>query len=129
MLPQSDFADYPGFVGEKFDSMNVFPYKGKSLISSGNASGVLSVPLYMKYELSRFFSLEGGNGKAFLGDGYRSMMLSDQTAEYPFARIVANLNQIKYMHQISRWRQELSNGSNETKFAATHYLSLMITKN
>lgn len=128
MFPQFIFADYPGFVGEKFDSMNVFPYYGKTLISSGNTSGVLSVPLYMKYDLNRIFSLEGGNGKAFLGDGYRSMMLSDQTAEYPFARIVANLNQIKYMHQISRWRQELSDGSNETKFAATHYLSWMITK-
>jgi len=82
----------------------------------------------LKYSLSTVFSLEGGNGKAFLGDGYRSMMLSDQSAEYPFARIVANLNQIKYMHQISRWRQQCSDGHDETKFAATHYLSWMITK-
>ncbi len=128
LSPQLIFADYPGFVAEKFDSMNVFPYQGKTLFSSGNSHGALSIPLYLKYRLSPVFSLEGGNGKAFLGDGYRSMMLSDQSAEYPFARIVANLKQIKYMHQISRWRQELSDGNSETKFAATHYLSWMITK-
>ena len=127
-MPRVSFADYPGFVAEKFDSMNVFPYEGKTLVSSGNSFGAFSIPVYLKYSLSTVFSLEGGNGKAFLGDGYRSMMLSDQSAEYPFARIVANLNQIKYMHQISRWRQQCSDGHDETKFAATHYLSWMITK-
>ncbi|MPM26335.1 hypothetical protein SDC9_72836 [bioreactor metagenome] len=128
MFPRCIFADYPDFVGEKFDSMSVFPYFGKTSFSAGDARGVLSIPIYLKYDLNRVFSLEAGNGRAFLGDGYRSVLLSDQSADYPFARIVANMKQVKYMHQISRWRQELSDGSNETKFAATHYLSWMITK-
>ncbi|HBG70252.1 MAG: hypothetical protein A2W93_13145 [Bacteroidetes bacterium GWF2_43_63] len=127
-FPSVIFADYPMFVAEKFDSMNVFPYQGKTLFSSGNAFGVLSVPVYLKYDLGNILSLEGGNGKAFLGDGYRSMLLSDQSAEYPFLRIVADMKQVKYMHQIARWRQQSSAGNNETKFAATHYLSWMITK-
>jgi hypothetical protein len=128
ICPQFVFADYPGFVGEKFDSMNVFPYQGKTLFSSGNAYGALSVPVYLKYKLSSVFSLEGGNGKTFLGDGYRSMMLSDQSADYPFVRIAADLKQIRYIHQIARWRQQSRDGHDETKFAATHYLSWMITK-
>jgi len=128
LFPQMIFADYPGFVGEKFDSMNVFPYEGKTLFSSGNTYGTLSIPVYLKYKLSSIFALEGGNGKTFLGDGYRSMMLSDQSADYPFLRITADLKQIRYMHQIARWRQQGSDGRDETKFAATHYLSWMITK-
>lgn len=128
MSPQCIFADYPGFVAEKFDSMNVFPYHGKTLFPAGNAFGVLSVPVYLKYDFGNVLSLEGGNGKAFLGDGYRSMLLSDQSAEYPFLRIVADMKQVKYVHQIARWRQQSAAGNNETKFAATHYLSWMITK-
>ncbi|NLL28994.1 MAG: hypothetical protein GX259_09380 [Bacteroidales bacterium] len=123
-----EIADYPSFVGEKFDTLNVFPYSGKKVFSKSSMNGAFSLPLLLKYNINDVFSLEGGNGKTFLGDGYRSVLLSDQCAEYPFLRMNADLKKVKYMHQISRWRQELASGDSETKFSATHYLSWMITK-
>ncbi len=128
IYPRLFYSDYLRFIGEKFDSMNVFPYLGKTLFSFNNSYGGLSVPIYLKYDAGSVFTFEAGNGKAFLGDGYRSIILSDQSAEYPFVRITANIKNVKYMHQIARWRQETFDNHNETKYAATHYLSWMITK-
>ncbi|PKP05395.1 MAG: hypothetical protein CVU11_00380 [Bacteroidetes bacterium HGW-Bacteroidetes-6] len=124
--PAFTHAVYPKFIGEKFDSLNFFPGEGRTLYSSGKSNGYLSVPVMFTHELSPVFTLRAGNEKTFLGDGYRSMLLSDQGAEYPFVRIEANLNQLRYQHQISRWRQQMPDGHSETKFSATHYLSWMI---
>ncbi len=121
-------ANYPEFIGKKFDSLNVFAGGGRNLYSSGKSKGYLSVPVLFTYHLSPVFTIRAGNERTFFGDGYRSMLLSDQGSEYPFVRIEANLNQLRYQHQISRWRQQMPDGHNETKFSATHYLSWNITK-
>ena len=54
------------------------------------ASG--SVTLTPNDKLS--FSL--GNGKHFIGDGYRSLFLSDNSSNYPYFSATANLGKIQY---------------------------------
>ncbi len=42
---------------------------------------------YLSYSPSSFFNMQIGSGKHFVGDGYRSLLLSDNSFSYPFARL------------------------------------------
>ena len=39
------------------------------------------------YDANKFFDLELGKGKHFFGDGYRSLLLSDNAVNYPYFTI------------------------------------------
>lgn len=87
---------------------------------------------YISYTPNNFFSFQAGNGKNFIGDGYRSLFLSDVAAPYPYLKITTNFWKIKYTN-LWMWmddiRPEVSvDGSNLRKFVAIHHLSYNITK-
>ena len=48
------------------------------------------------------FDITFGHGKNFIGDGYRSMLLSDVAANYPYLRITTDFWNIKY---VNLWAQ------------------------
>lgn len=50
----------------------------------------------ISYNAAKFLDLQLGYGKNFIGDGYRSLFLSDGASPYPFFRIDANFWKIKY---------------------------------
>lgn len=42
---------------------------------------------FLSYSPNRFFNVQIGSGKHFVGDGYRSLLLSDNSFSYPYARL------------------------------------------
>ncbi|HEY5326950.1 MAG TPA: gliding motility protein RemB [Mucilaginibacter sp.] len=73
-----------------------------------------------------------GEDKTFIGDGYRSLLLSDFAANYPLLRLTANLGKVQYMFmwaylQDHKALQFDSFGNNRRKWAAFHYLDWNIT--
>jgi len=87
---------------------------------------------YISYTPNKFFSFQAGNGKNFIGDGYRSLFLSDVSAPYSYLKITTNFWKIKYTN-LWMWvddiRPEVSpDGSNLRKYVATHHLSYNVTK-
>lgn len=117
----------PSFMQNRYDSLGVVP--GEGPINLGN--GRLGNNFFLRYTPSRFFNIEAGNGKNFLGDGYRSMLLSDQGADYPYIKLQTTLGPFRYVNLYMRLRNPIS-GSNgiewTNKYAATHYLSWMLSK-
>lgn len=87
---------------------------------------------YLNYEASDIFNFQAGMGKHFIGDGYRSLFLSDYSSSYPYFKATATFWKIKYMALYSNhFDIRNSNGSFSDyrhKFAATHYLSYNATK-
>jgi len=74
-----------------------------------------------------------GDDKTFIGDGYRSLLLSDFAANYPLLRITANLGKVQYMMmwaylEDADAQQFDSFGNNRRKWAAFHYVDWNITK-
>ena len=87
---------------------------------------------YLSYTPSQFFNIQFGNGKNFIGDGYRSFLLSDVASPYPFLKINTTFWKIKYTN-IWAWmddiREESSDdGTNLRKYVAMHHLSWNISK-
>ncbi len=87
---------------------------------------------YLSYTPSDFLNIQFGHGKNFIGDGYRSLVLSDNASPYPYLKLNTTFWKIKYANtwmSLRDVRPAVTNsGSYRTKFIANHYLSLNITK-
>ena len=51
---------------------------------------------YISYSPNKHFNFQLGHGKHFVGDGYRSLLLSDFAYNYPYIRITANYGKVQY---------------------------------
>lgn len=87
---------------------------------------------YLSYSVGQMFNFQLGHGKNFLGDGYRSLFLSDVTSPSPYFKINSTFWKIKYTNtwmSLRDVRQEATvDGAFTTKYMATHYLSYNVTK-
>ena len=55
------------------------------------------VTALISYSPAKFLNVTIGQDKTFIGDGYRSMILSDFASNYPFIRLTGNLGNVQYM--------------------------------
>lgn len=75
----------------------------------------------------KYINFTAGQDKTFIGDGYRSQLLSDFASPYPFFKITANLGNVKYMamwsYMVDPASPQLSyrNGY-QKKWGVFHYL-------
>ncbi len=104
--------------------------KGKSFKDRGFDYPVAEA--YISYTPNETFNFQFGNGKNFIGDGYRSFLLSDVAAPYPYFKISTKFWKIKYTN-LWMWlddvRPELSvNSTNFRKYVAIHHLSWNVNK-
>jgi len=87
--------------------------------------------LIAAYKVNQFFTLLGGYGKNFFGDGYRSLLLSDNASANPFFKIETSFSSIKYVNLYQLWHDVYQPPNqpkaNALKFSASHYLSWNIT--
>ena len=87
---------------------------------------------HISYTPSKWFNIQLGHGKTFIGDGYRSLFLSDNSSPYPFFKINTTFWKLKYTNtwmSLRDVRSEVTtNGSFRTKYMASHYLSYNVLK-
>lgn len=89
---QGVFANY---LTDFIDSNRVVPSEmsGKFL---GKTKDWAYVTALMSFTPSKYLNLALGYDKNFIGDGYRSMLLSDLAANYSFFRLRATLGNVQY---------------------------------
>ncbi len=79
---------------------------------------------------NRIFQIRLGQGKQFLGEGYRSMLISDNSVNYPFFRIETSFWRIKYVNLwavMNDLRSSVMLGNIfGKKYLSMHYLSMNI---
>jgi hypothetical protein len=92
----------------------------------GTASGTIA------FSLKKHFSFQLGHDKNFIGDGYRSMLLSDNSYNYPFLKINANFWKVKYMVLYALLQDgpyiTINDEAFRRKFGTFHYLDINIGK-
>lgn len=81
---------------------------------------------------NKFIDLQLGYGRNFLGDGYRSLLMSDGASPYPFIKINTKFWKIKYTNTylfLKDVRPEVTQERTyASKFMANHYLSWNVSK-
>lgn len=80
----------------------------------------------------RFFDLQLGYGRNFIGDGYRSLLMGDGASPYPYFKINTKFWKFKYTNTFM-WMKDVrpevtEDRTYETKYMANHYLSWNVTK-
>jgi len=87
---------------------------------------------YVSYSPSKIFNFQAGQGKNFIGNGYRSLLLSDVANNYPFFKINTSVWRIKYVNLFTVMNDVQGSGGRESayqrKFASFHYLSWNVNK-
>jgi len=126
---QAFFNDYRQ---AKVDSLRVFPGQGqyKPFKTTGydwtTATGLVS------YSPSTHANFQLGNGKNSFGDGYRSLLLSDQSNAYPYFKLTIDYWKVKYVWLVGQFTdyptKVLANTNFDKKWGAFHYLSYNTTK-
>ncbi|MCK4663441.1 MAG: hypothetical protein KAT68_11285 [Bacteroidales bacterium] len=114
----------PEHQANKADSIGVIPHFGKF------NSYYFSNTYYLSYSPVHYFNVQAGNGKIFFGDGYMSLLLSDNSNFYPFLKLSLNAWKIKYISLFTLLK-DIDYPDIEKyyeKYSAIHYLSWNISK-
>ncbi len=132
---QGRFANYINQYAEYIKPAGgnpaIIPGRGIAKEFKSDAYDYPVAEAYISYTPNTFFNFQFGHGKNFIGDGYRSLFLSDVASPYPFFKINTNFWKIKYTN-LWMWMQDVRpeltvNGAYRQKFMAIHYLSWNIT--
>ncbi|MCO6500516.1 MAG: hypothetical protein J5I47_09095 [Vicingus serpentipes] len=122
-----DKSEYPSYIDQIVQTKNISPGYGysknnQSIFSQGDIT----------FTADKNFAFQAGYGKHFIGDGYRSLFLSDHANSYPYLKVTANIWKLKYMALYTNFQDiRESNGEANNyfqKLSSIHYLSLNITK-
>lgn len=124
-------AEYPGYVDSAIRATSVVPGGGRTKkLYGGFDYGVSSGSI--SYALPKYFSFQLGYDKNFIGDGYRSLLLSDNSYHYPFLKVNANFWKIKYMVLYTMFLDgpdgKGEDRSYNRKYGTFHYIDINIGK-
>ncbi len=130
---QSKFPDY---IDSAVRITHVVPggARRKNLYGSFDyniASGTVS------YSLKKYFNFQFGHDKVFIGDGYRSLLFSDNAFNFPFLKITTTIWKVKYTNLYAVFQDLLvpspagypiEDFSFRKKFGSFHFLDVNIGK-
>lgn len=124
---QAVFASWPTTF---ISSTGVVPGQGAVKAFKDNGVDYFYSNGYVSYSPSKFVNMTMGYGKNFIGEGYRSMLLSDASFSYPYLKVTANFNKVKYTILYNQFIDRSSTLSREfgydRKWATMHYLQVML---
>ncbi|WP_144913696.1 gliding motility protein RemB [Mucilaginibacter frigoritolerans] len=90
-------AQFPAYITNEINSTYYIPGEGKDNNPGQNVKNWLYTSFLLSYTPVKYVNFSLGKDKTFIGDGYRSMLLSDFASNYPFFKITATLGNVRYM--------------------------------
>ncbi|NNC95031.1 MAG: hypothetical protein HKN92_05670 [Chitinophagales bacterium] len=87
---------FPDYQSRLVARDTVVPGQGYPRGTPGSGLDYAFSEAYISYSPVKEFNLVFGHGKNFIGDGYRSMLLSDHAFHYPFLKLSMNVWKVKY---------------------------------
>ncbi|MDZ4822510.1 MAG: hypothetical protein SH856_03530 [Flavobacteriales bacterium] len=119
------------YLADLADSLKIIPGAG---YATNDGDGIYHAHYthgHISYKAGKYFHFETGKGKHFWGDGYRSLILSDNSNSYPYFRLTTKIWHIKYTNLWAQLR-DISSGQQiqnaRKKYVALHALSWNVSK-
>jgi hypothetical protein len=125
-------VSYPGFTDTIVSKYKVIPGLGRAYGSNGNYT-FTNFTGYVSYSPIKALNFQLAKDKIFIGDGYRSLILSDVANSYPYFKTTINIWHLQYSFWYS-WMQDVykPNGIRQnalSRYGTFHYLSWNVIKN
>ena len=102
------------------DSLLIFPRFGRAKSRS---------QYNLKYFVNKFITVDFGKGKHFIGNGYRSLMLSNEHSPYPYLKVTTKFGRVKYYNLYTTFLDIQDPAQNRKKHSAIHFLDFSLTEN
>ncbi len=124
-------ADFLPYVDAQMTNSLVVPGQGRYKIFKNNqgydynrSSALIS------YSPNKTFNFQFGQDKLFIGDGYRSLLLSDNSFNYPFVKVSAKFWKVQYSSIYAQLTSAVTANDQlfPKKYGTFHYLSWNATK-
>ena len=121
----------PRFFQEQVNSFRAVP--GNGFYKTFKKTGVdyFDARGYITFNAAKFIDFQIGYDKNFIGNGYRSLFLSDWGNSYLFAKINTKVWKFNYQNIFMELMPQFKkNGDTllDRKYAAMHHLSMNVTK-
>ena len=127
-------AQFPGYVDSFIRKTHVVPQLNRfKNVGDGAGFDFSYSSARVVYMPSVHFLFDLGYGKNFIGDGYRSMVLSDWSFNYPYLRATAQWGQLQYSAMWSNYISKVDPTQNNTlgyqrKWGQTYLLDWKASK-
>lgn len=125
---QAKFYDYRGQVVK---DVKTIPGQSSYKVFKDDGYDYAWADATISFQPDEHFDITFGHGKNFIGDGYRSMLLSDVAANYPYLRITTDFWNIKYVNlwaQFQDFTKHYDYGHpHDKKWGSFNYLDWSVT--
>lgn len=130
---------YPGYVNRYIDSNGVIP--GEGFWKNFRANGVdhYTARGHVSFQAFKYLNISFGHNRNFIGNGLRSLLLSDFAKDYLNLRINTKIWRFNYQNLfgeltnmapfVKKGFSKPSLGVYQKKYMASHYLSFDLLKN
>ena len=124
ILAKKDILD-PGY------NHYIIPGENAAKFNKNNRFTYTNLNFNLTYTPSKYFLIGAGYGKNFIGDGYRSLLLSDNSNNAPYVRLQARVWKLTYNVLYTRYTNNFwydVDGYAQPKYSTTHYLGFNTKK-
>lgn len=119
------------FQKKLFDSTGTLPGVGSYVFSNRDYLFSINHEFSAYLKLYPFLYVDAGYNRHFVGDGYRSLFISDQGFAFPYVRGTATIWKIKYSVLYSFLKEPHYKSYKEEfekKYTTSHYLNINVTR-
>ena len=113
-------GNHNALLNEYQDSLLVFPGFGREK---------KRLQYNLKFNFNKFITADLGKGKHFIGDGYRSLFLSNEHSPYPYLKLTTEFGRVKYYNLYTTFLDMQNPTRDRKKHASIHFLDFQLTKN
>jgi hypothetical protein len=122
---------FPNYLSTYIHQTGIIPGQSSFADSTGNNNySWFYVTALASYTPNKYLNITVGRDKNFIGDGYRSLLLSDYSSPYLFFKLTATLGNLRFMSMWSYMNDPASTSQydiDRKKFGVFHYLDWNIT--
>jgi hypothetical protein len=125
---------FPDYISDYVYKNRVIPGQGYAKIFEDGSFDYHYSGATLSYTPSKYLNVQLGYDKNFIGDGYRSLLLSDNSYNYPFIKATGTLGKVRYMAMFAQFIDFQDTPYDERtipypkKYGVFHYLSYNITR-
>jgi hypothetical protein len=124
----------PAFVQERIADFLAVPGNGRYNVYKNTGVDYSDARGGVTFNAAKYIDFQFAYDKNFIGDGYRSLFLSDYSSNYLFLKINTRIWKINYQNIFMELTPQFSNAVRgndillDKKYAAIHHLSVNATK-
>ncbi|WP_201985792.1 capsule assembly Wzi family protein [Hymenobacter rubidus] len=127
----------PQYVKTRVDRDDIVPHEGyvkpfkAAVLDQGSQYDFFTARGYVTYAATKHINVQLGHDRNFIGNGYRSLILSDYSAPYFFLKLNTRVWKLNYQNLFTEMVAQKENADQvyPKKYMALHHLSLDVTKN